>query len=358
MLSTFNNIHIKSVSTCVPSNIERNADLQFDSETLARMIQQTGIEERRVVDEKTCSTDLIYEAAKELIEKENINPLDIGVLVLVTQFADYVVPSSAHIIQKKLGLSNNALAIQVNEGCSGYVYGLQLGYSLLSVNNTKHALVLVGDTTSRVCYKDDKSTRPLFGDAGSATLLYKSDSHTSKSVFELGGDGSKFEDIIMKDGGFRNPISEDSFIPFTDDKGIYSRPMDLKLDGMNVFMFGIRVVPKLIKRFIAETRLNIDDVNYFILHQANMAMNKKIIHKIGVDSNKALYSLKEFGNTACASIPMTITHKSSKLRSKHNKVILCGFGIGMSWGVCSIDFTKDTTYYQIEYLSKPLLSSN
>ncbi len=349
MLSTFNNIHIKSISTCIPSKVERNADLQFDSDTLARMIQQTGIEERRVVDEQTCSTDLICGAAKELIEKENIDPQEIGVMILVTQFADYIVPSSAHIVQKKLGLSDNALAIQVNEGCSGYVYGLQLGYSLLAVNNTKYALVLVGDTTSRVCYKDDKSTRPLFGDAGSATLLYKDENITSKAMFELGGDGSKYKDIIMKDGGFRNPINESSFQPYTDEKGIYSRPMDLKLDGMNVFMFGIRVVPKLIKRFASETELILEEVEYFILHQANMAMNKKIIHKIGVGSERALYSLKEFGNTACASIPMTITHNMDKLKSQDRKVILCGFGIGMSWGVCSLEFSKDTTYYQIEY---------
>jgi len=331
MLSTFNNIHIKSIATCIPSKIERNEDLPFDADTLTRMIQQTGIEQRRVVDESTCSTDLICKAAQELIEKENIDPQDIGVMVLVTQFADYIVPSSAHIVQKKLGLSNNALAIQVNEGCSGYVYGLQLGYSLLSVNETKYALVLVGDTTSRVCYKEDKSTRPLFGDAGSATLLQKDDSQSTLTTFELGGDGSKFEDIIMKDGGFRNPINENSFVPFTDDKGVYSRPMDLKLDGMNVFMFGIRVVPKLIKRFAAETELDLDEIDYFILHQANMAMKK------------------EFGNTACASIPMTITHNRSELEGKDTRVILCGFGIGMSWGVCSIDISKDTTYYQIEY---------
>jgi len=349
MLSTFKNIRIKSISTCIPSTIERNENLEFDTETLTRMIQQTGIEERRVVDDNTCSTDLICQAAEELIKNENIDPLDIGVMILVTQFADYVVPSSAHIVQKKLGLSDNALAIQVNEGCSGYVYGLQLGYSLLSVNQTKYALVLVGDTTSRVCYKDDKSTRPLFGDAGSATLLHQDDTYSSKTTFELGGDGSKFKDIIMRDGGFRHPITESSFTPFTDEKGIYSRPMDLKLDGMNVFMFGIRVVPKLIKRFAGETNLDLDNVEYFILHQANMAMNKKIIKKIGVEEEKALYSLKEFGNTACASIPMTITHNMSKLKNKNCNVILCGFGIGMSWGVSSIEFSKDTTYYQVEY---------
>ena len=349
MLSTFNNIHIKSISTCIPSKIERNIDLQFDSETLTRMIEKTGIEERRVVDDETCSTDLIYQAAKELIEKENIDPLDIGVMVLVTQFADYIVPSSAHIIQKKLGLSDNAMAIQVNEGCAGYVYGLQLGYSLLSASNTSYALVLVGDTTSKVCYKDDKSTRPLFGDAGSATLLNKSYSKLSDCIFELGGDGSKYEDIMMKDGGFRNPITESSFVPYTDEKGIYARPMDLKLDGMNVYMFGIRVVPKLIKKFAAETELNLDEVNYFILHQANMAMNRKIIKKIDVDADKALYSLKEFGNTACASIPMTITHNRDKLQGQNRKVVLCGFGIGMSWGVCSLKLPDDITYHQIEY---------
>lgn len=326
-------------------------DLDFDKETLQRMVQQTGIEERRVVEEDTCSTDLIYQAARELIEQEQIDPQEIGVMVLVTQFADYVVPSSAHILQKKLGLSDHALAIQVNEGCSGYVYGLQLAYSLLATNNTKHALVLVGDTTSRVCFKEDKSTRPLFGDAGSATLLHKDDSYASQAIFELGGDGSKFEDIIMKDGGFRNPISEDSFVPITDDKGVYSRPMDLQLDGMNVFMFGIRVVPKLIKRFAAEIDLPLEAVDYFILHQANMAMNKKIISKIGVEHETALYSLKNFGNTACASIPMTITHNKEKIKNQDQNVILCGFGIGMSWGVCSLELKDDVTYYQVEYTS-------
>ena len=143
MYSTFDKIKIKAIATSTPDRIERNVDLPFDKDALNRVIDITGIEERRVADGDTCSTDLICHAAADLIAKEGIDPMDIGVMVLVTQFADYIVPSSAHIVQKRLGLSDNALAIQVNEGCSGYVYGLQLAYSLLTTNNTKYALVLV-----------------------------------------------------------------------------------------------------------------------------------------------------------------------------------------------------------------------
>lgn len=351
MYSTFKNIKIKAIATSTPSTIERNIDLPFDQEALKKVIEITGIEERRVANDSTCSTDLICDAAEELIRKENLDPAEIGVMVLVTQFADYIVPSSAHIVQKRLGLSDHALAIQVNEGCSGYVYGLQLAYSLLATNNTNHALVLVGDTTSRVCYEGDQSTRPLFGDAGSATLLHKDDSYDTKAIFELGGDGSKYTDIMMEDGGYRNPVSESSFVPYTDEKGILSRKIDLKLDGMNVYMFGIRVVPKLIKRFAADISLDLDSIDYFILHQANMSMNKKIIKKIGVASEKALYSLKKMGNTACASIPITITQNIEHFKESENSIILCGFGIGMSWGVCSIQFHKELNYYHVDYIS-------
>ena len=249
-------------------------------------------------------------------------------------------------------MSDHALAIQVNEGCSGYIYGLQLAYSLLATNNTKYAMVLVGDTTSRTCYKDDQSTRPLFGDAGSATLLHRDDSYDTRAIFELGGDGSKFKDIIMNDGGFRNPISESSFVAIKDDKGVLSRPMDLKLDGMNVFMFGIRTVPRLIKSFTDEHNINRDEVDHYILHQANMTMNQKIIKKTGVDAEKALYSLKNYGNTANASIPITITHHIDTFQSTTKDVVLCGFGIGMSWGVCNLVLDDKVAYYNIEYQGK------
>lgn len=351
MNSSFSNIHIKAISTSVPDRVERNIDLPFDSEAMSRVIELTGIEERRVVDESTCSTDLICDAAFQLIDQEGINPLDIGVMVLVTQFPDYIVPSSAHIVQKRLGLSDNALAIQVNEGCSGYIYGLQLAYSLLSNNNSKYALVLVGDTTSRVCYKKDQSTRPLFGDAGSATLLYKDDSYDSSTSFELGGDGSKFTDIIMEDGGFRNPINSASFEPYVDDKDILSRKMDLKLDGMNVYMFGIRVVPKLIMRFSDDISLDLEEPDFFVLHQANMSMNKKIIKKIGVKADKALYSLQKMGNTACASIPITLTLNKNNLVGVKRNVVLCGFGIGMSWGVCYLPLSDEVSYYHKDYIA-------
>ncbi len=349
MYSTFDKIKIKAIATSTPDRIERNVDLPFDKDALNRVIDITGIEERRVADGDTCSTDLICHAAADLIAKEGIDPMDIGVMVLVTQFADYIVPSSAHIVQKRLGLSDNALAIQVNEGCSGYVYGLQLAYSLLTTNNTKYALVLVGDTTSRVCYAGDQSTRPLFGDAGSATLLHKNQAYHSFATFELGGDGSKYTDIMMEDGGYRNPVSEASFVPYTDDKGILSRKIDLKLDGMNVYMFGIRVVPKLIKRFSSDISIDLDSIDYFVLHQANMSMNSKIIKKLGVDQNKALYSLKKMGNTACASIPITITQNDRSFKSKTKNVILCGFGIGMSWGVCNLELDKEVNYYHLDY---------
>ncbi len=358
MYSTFTKIKIKAIATSSPCTIERNLDLPFDQDALEKVIEITGIEERRIADDDTCSTDLICHAAQELLNKEGLDPTEVGVMVLVTQFADYIVPSSAHIVQKRLGMSDNALAIQVNEGCSGYVYGLQLAYSLLATNHTKHALVLVGDTTSRVCYKDDQSTRPLFGDAGSATLLHKDEIYNSKATFELGGDGSKFTDIIMEDGGFRNPISEKSFVPYTDEKGILSRKMDLKLDGMNVYMFGIRVVPKLIKRFAKETELNLNAIDYFVLHQANMSMNRKIIKKIGVESERALYSLKSMGNTACASIPITITHNKKHLKDSDRNMILCGFGIGMSWGVCNIQFDKESNYYHVDYSSIEKIKTN
>jgi len=340
---TVENVAIKGISACVPSKKEDNYEFDLVSpEERKKFIESTGVRYRRIADDDTCTSDLCYKAAERLIEDLAWERESINLLVFVTQTPDYIVPVTSALLQNRLGLSTDCISFDVPLGCSGYVYGLSIISSLMNSSGIKRALLLAGDTSSKVVSDSDKSTAPLFGDAGTATAI-EFKQGVSKMFFNLGTDGSGYESIIIPDGGYRSPTTPKSFEYKSYGQGIKRNNCHLVLDGLNVFSFGITRAPKTVKEICAHFDIDIDGVDYFVFHQANLKMNEMIRKKLRIEASKVPYSLKEYGNTSSATIPLTIVSELKEtIENREVNVIMCGFGVGLSWGYlyCKLENIK------------------
>lgn len=332
-----NDIAIKGISCCVPKNKELNVDLEILSqEEIQKFIDATGVEERRIATKEICTSDLCCEAAEKLIQDLNWQKDEIEILVFVSQTADYILPVSAAILQDRLGFSTNCIAFDVPLGCSGYVYGMSIIAGMMKATGLKKGLLLAGDTSSKLLSKTDKSTIPLFGDGASATA-FEFDEKAESLLFDLGTDGSGYKAIIIPDGGSRNRIDENSLQVKDIEEGISRNSCNLVLDGMDVFGFGISQAPKTVKKLVEKFEIDIDKIDHFVFHQANLMMNKMIVKKLKLPVEKVPYSLKEFGNTSSATIPLTIAAQlKESLTNASKDLIICGFGVGLSWGTAKI----------------------
>ena len=338
--STIHHVAIKGVSASVPQNTVENKDIYRKSwGDYSSFAETTGIERHRNATKEICSSDLCVAAAEKLLEKLSWEKESIDAIVFVSQTPDYLEPATSCIIQHRLGLSTDCMTLDIQLGCSGWVHALAVLTSLMQNGTIKRGLLLAGDTPSKNCSINDKSTYPLFGDAGTATAL-EYDKMAPSMFFQLNTDGEGYKVIIIPDGGYRNQVNVDSLVEHNHGDGIASSAVNVSMDGMSVFSFAISKAPKSIKSIAEKTGTELDKVDYILLHQANFFMNEKIRKKLQLTPEQVPYSLKDFGNTSCASIPLTIVtqcrsyYESSKLTS-----IGCGFGIGLSWG--SVYFQTD-----------------
>lgn len=340
-MATFliNDIAIKGISCCVPKNKERNVDLDMLSkEEIQKFIDATGIEERRIATQDICTSDLCCEAAEKLIKDLNWKKEEIEILVFVSQTSDYILPVSAAILQDRLGLSTDCVAFDVPLGCSGYVYGISIIASMMKATGMKKGLLLAGDTSSKLLSKSDKSTVPLFGDGGSASA-FEMDEKAEKLLFDFGTDGSGYKTIMINDGGSRKRTDPSSLVYEKIEPGIERNACQLVLDGMDVFSFGITQAPKTVNKLIEKFEIDKYAIDHFVFHQANLMMNKMIVKKLKLPLEKVPYSLKKFGNTSSTTIPLTIvTELKEKLSQATQDIIICGFGVGLSWGTAKIRF--------------------
>jgi 3-oxoacyl-[acyl-carrier-protein] synthase-3 len=347
--TSINNTAIKGISACVPAEQREIKKLgMFSEEEANRFSQSTGVYNLRISPPETTTADLVSTAAEQLLKNLNWGKEEIDILIFVTQTPDYVLPATSCVLQNKLGLSENTFVLDISLGCSGWVYGLLTISNLISSGGFKKGLLLVGDTISKICSPDDKSTYPLFGDAGTATAL-EFEPGCESLKFHWGVDGSSANAIIVPDGGFRNPFSEKSLIKQTIDEGISRAPKDLILEGMDVFSFGITKAPQSVNKLIENYQLNREQIDYYLFHQANFFMNEKIRKKLKIPAEKVPYSLKNYGNTSSATIPLTmVTELGNELRSDQKQIIACGFGVGLSWGSVCFQTNKITCSPLIE----------
>ena len=329
-------LRIAGIACAVPERVSSAADLaRIFGETEAQKIaKSTGVAERRVT-KSLCTSDLCCASAEKLLGELGWEPGSIDCLVFVTQTPDYVVPATSCVLQARLGLGKNCAAFDVNLGCSGYVYGLWIVSRLLQEG--QRALLLVGDTGSRLLSPEDRSVVPLFGDAGSATAVEKDASKGGEICFSVGTDGTGSQNIIVPAGSFRTPSTEKTRERCPQPDGALRSDEDLVMNGPEVFSFTLREVPRLLESALALASWSMGDVDAFVFHQANRFMLEHLAKKMGIPAEKLVLALKDFGNTSSASIPLAI---ASSLRENvaggSLKLVLAGFGVGWSWGACTL----------------------
>jgi len=330
---TIRGVRVSGISAAVPKSSVSNHDFDFISVAdRQKLINTTGIESRRLGPSDLTTADLCFEAAKTLLESAGCSPADVEALIFVSQTPDYYfVPATAPILQARLGLPKSTVAFDVTLGCSGYTYGIYVLASLLASGRIKRGLLLAGDTPSKTISPRDKSAAPLFGDAGSATLLTL-DPSAPDLHFDLGSDGGGYKAIMVESGGFRHPVDQEALREKELEPGISRNSIQLALDGVEVFNFSLREVPKTVKALLEFTGSDPESVDVFVFHQANMLMNEMIRKKLAIPSEKVPYSLKDFGNTSSASIPLSlVTGRRDMLSAGNVKTVACGFGVGLSW---------------------------
>lgn len=337
------------MAAAVPKNSESNWDCDLIPEKDRKMLIKTiGVETRRIVPPGMATSDLCFAAADKLLNELNWKREDVSLLVFVSQSSDYYLPATAVILQDRLGLPKSCLAFDVGLGCSGFVYGLSIIAGLMNSSGIKKGILMAGDVSSIICSKEDKSTYPLFGDAGTVTAL-ESDENAAPMNFNLNSDGSGFNAIIVPDGGSRNRITENSLVQQKISDGITRRSLNLVLNGIDVFNFSLTTVPPLIHALFKDTHTTEKDHDYFVFHQANLLINETIRKKLGIAPEKVPHSIKKYGNTSSASIPLTIISElRDEISSKPLSIVCAGFGVGLSWGAVSVKTNKIITLPVLE----------
>ncbi len=338
---TYNNVGISALAACVPNkiidNYKYNLDI-FPEEDVKKVVDKIGVFERRFADDKTCSSDLCYAAAEKLITDNNIDRSEIDLLVFVSQTPDYRMPATSILLQERLKLPMSTIAFDVNLGCSGFLYGLSIVYSFMEKQGFRKALLLDGETRSKVYSPKDRQAAFIFGDAGVAALIERDEKY-GESHFSLNSDGSRGELIMIPGGGYRNMSSIETLKEkVVDEYGNIRTDEHGFMKGSDVFNFVILEIPKDIKRLFATTEKNVADMDYYVFHQANNFINSYIAKKMKLDTSKIPATIHKYGNTSSVSVPLTIVSElRDKMQGKKN-LMLSAFGVGMAWATAIVPF--------------------
>jgi 3-oxoacyl-[acyl-carrier-protein] synthase-3 len=330
---------IAGISTAVPMAVvdnERDAK-QFDPSDIKKVVEMSGVKQRRIVGDTLCASDLCVASAERLLDKLQWDRRSVGALIMVTQTPDYLMPSTACILQERLGLSEDCAALDVGLGCSGYPYGLWLAALMLSRPGVDRVLLLTGETPSKMCDRMDQSVVLLFGDAGSATAVERDFRKKDDWVFALHTDGKGYKDFVVEGGGLRNRFPQDV------------RDNYVRMNGAAIFNFILKRIPSLVRDTLAAGNLSLSDVDYFILHQANLFAMKHLGKKLNLPQERIPVVIDRFGNTGGPSVPLAITQGGLSLpQDRFAKLLLLGFGIGLSWGSALIDLDRDVVFEHVE----------
>lgn len=327
------NVAVRGVTGTVPNHAVKTADFDLFTQEEADTFDNTiGIKNRYIGPDDLCTSDLCFDAAERLLSALGWEKESVDVLIFGSVTGDYKTPPTSGILQDRLGLPTSTFVLDIPMGCCGSMYAINVAGNLLSGGTVKRALLLVGDTALRMGSLKDKSRVPLFGDSGTAMAM-EYDPNAEKIVIEFNTLGSGYEALITPHGGFRHPITEKSFIEEDFGNGIIRAPKDTLINGMDVFSFAITRPPISIKKMMEKYELTTDNVDFFLIHQANKLIVDRIVKKMKFPLEKVPYDLQEFGNLGGASIPMLMTYNLSKeLMSKPLTLLCSSFGLGLTWG--------------------------
>jgi 3-oxoacyl-[acyl-carrier-protein] synthase-3 len=330
-------VKIRDIAYHLPSEVLSNEDLAaiYPDWSADKIFTKTGIKQRHIAQSGVTASDLAFEAAKKLFESGKVLPEQIDFLILCTQAPDYILPTSACILQHRLGLPRSAGALDVNLGCSGFVYGLSLAKGLIESGLASNVLLLTADTYSKYIHPMDKSVRTLFGDAAAATVISKSSGDSDIGPFVFGTDGSGAGNLIVEAGGFRLPRGPLTAQESTDDSGNVRSNENLYMNGAEIMAFTLKEVPEACEALLRKAGLDHESVDLFVLHQANKFMLDALRKKMKIPVDKMPILIGDCGNTVSSTIPIAL----HRLRSQEKlfpgqQIMLIGFGVGYSWAAC------------------------
>ncbi len=330
--------YIKGISYYLPRQVVDNSELvkEFPEWTVDKVASKLGVTQRHIAGPDELSSDMAEQAALLLFKEYNISPEEIDFVMLCTQSPDYFLPTSACILQDKLGIPTSAGALDFNLGCSGFVYGLSLAKGLVLSGTAKNVLVLTAETYSKYIHPGDKGNRTIFGDAAAATLV--SDSGFAEILdFVLGTDGRGADKLIVKTGAhrLRKPLNDVTI----DENGNPVSSDHLYMDGSEIFNFTLEMVPPLVDNTLLKNKIKFDDIDLFIFHQANKYLLNFLRMKINIPEEKYYLFMEKVGNTVSSTIPIALKEavREGKVLSG-KQVLIAGFGVGYSWGATILKF--------------------
>jgi 3-oxoacyl-[acyl-carrier-protein] synthase III len=331
------NAEIKAIEYYFPDKKLSNDELAllYPGWSAEKIFDKTGINQRSIAAENECASDLAVAASRLLFERHNINPESIDYIILCTQSPDYFLPTTACLVQNQLGIPTKSGAIDVNQGCSGFVYSLGLAKGLIASEQAKNVLLITAETYSKHINPMDKSVRTIFGDAAAATLVTAGDNPKSIHGFVYGTDGTGAENLIVSTGGMRQARTPETAIPESDDSGNSRSQDDLYMNGPEIFSFTLRAVPEAFQAILERSGTGVDEIDFFVFHQANKFMLDHIRKRLKVPESKFFVSMDDCGNTVSSTIPIALRRLQAEGRLVAGaKVMIMGFGVGYSWAGC------------------------
>lgn len=336
-----NRAAIKAVASFLPAAKLTNEQLaeDFGDWHASQILSKTGVAVRRVSGPDECASDLGVEAAKRLFAAGAHAPDEIDFLIFCTQSPDYFTPTTACVMQDRLGLRTDCGAIDINQGCSGYIYGLALAKSLVDAGTAGNVLLVTADTYTKFINKRDRSLLTLFGDGAAATLVGSVPADRDLiGPFVLGTDGRGANQIIVKAGGLRCPPTAETAIEKEDSSGNWRSDQNLFMDGADVFGFALKTVPAVMRQLLDKSGLNFDDVDFIVPHQANKFILERLRAKMKIPAEKFWIDMEQCGNTVSSTIPIALESARAQNRIKPgDRVALIGFGVGYSWGATLVE---------------------
>jgi 3-oxoacyl-[acyl-carrier-protein] synthase-3 len=337
---------IAAIATWLPERVLSNADLERENPdwNMPSVSDKAGVIERHVAAPGETAFDLAKSACGKLAKTRKLD--DVDAIVFCTQSPDYIMPSNAHLLHAHLGLGDAVAAFDINLACSGYVYGLALAHSMIAAGLSRRVLLATADTYSKYIHPKDRSARVLFGDGAAVSLIEASADPAGLSSFELASHGKQYDKFFIPAGGHRIPKSAATAVETTDRTGNVRSPEHIRMDGLGVWSFINSAAPRQIRSHLEKNRLSLDDIDLFVFHQASQMTLDSLIKALGIDRRNVYFKLHDVGNLVSASIPVCLAAALQEGRvQKGQRVLLCGFGVGLSYATTSFVYDGNIDVY-------------
>jgi 3-oxoacyl-[acyl-carrier-protein] synthase-3 len=340
--------YIQAISYSLPENKISNADLEKENPDwdMKSVATRAGVLHRHIAGEGETALDLAKKACDKLLAHIDQTKQPIDGIIFCTQSPDYIMPPNSHLLHAYLGLPDSVMAFDFNLACSGFIYGLAMANSFIVAGTAKNILLVTADTYSKYINKRDRGARTLFGDGAAVTLITQYNGPGGFLPFDLASHGKQYAKFYIPAGGLRQPKSTETAIETADRSGNYKSQENIQMDGLGVWTFINSAVPKQILQHLEKNKLSLGQIDEFIFHQASLMTLESLMKILSIDSKKVFCNLERVGNTVSASIPIALADaiQAGRVR-KGQKVLLSGFGVGLSYGTTTLEYERDIDVY-------------